>query len=199
MWTRCSILLLLLPSLAHGQDHCLPAAAAAIDEALAVAGLAEPRQYDRRARISAILPSSLRLELRATEDDLFRDAVDVDQDFDETLRADGIDLSDTQSTGLDHLREARIVAYWELDSLIWSNDTLTALRYRHARDAAAADLTEEVLTLYFDLLRALDLATESPSEWDRRSTEHVWALLDERTDGWFSSASGCRETAGTSP
>ncbi|MFT6398710.1 MAG: hypothetical protein ACJAYU_003472 [Bradymonadia bacterium] len=199
MWTRLSILLLLVPGAAAAQDHCLPSAAATVDKALIVAGLDVVPDFGRRARVSSLLPSSVRLELRTTEDDLFRNAVDVDQDFDETLQADGIDLSDTQSTGIDHLREARLVVYWQLDSLVWSNESLTAMRYRDARLEAASDLSEAVLSLYFDLLSQLDLATRSPESWEPRAAEYAWALLDERTDGWFSASSECRETSATSP
>lgn len=200
MWTRLSIALLLLaPRAAEAQDHCLPSAAATVDQALIVAGLDEIPSFGRRARASSLLPSSMRLELRATEDDLFRDAVDVDQDFDDRLNTDGIDLSDTQSMGIDHLREVRLVVYWELDSLVWSNESLSAMRYRDSRLQAANDLSDAVLSLYFDLLGQLDLAARAPEHWDPRAAEHVWALLDERTGGWFSASSGCRETAGTSP
>lgn len=199
MWILLSLLLLLAPRLALGQEHCVPTAAATVDQALIVAGLRDIPPFDRRARLSSLLPSSVRVEFHAAEDDLFRDAIDVDQDFDESLRADGIDLSDTQSMGLDHLREARVVVYWELDALVWSNESLSALRYRDARLAAATALTNSIITLYFDLLTHLDVAITTPEDWDQRATELVWSLLDERTDGWFSESAGCRETAGTSP
>ena len=169
---------------------CLPPVGEVVDRALEVAGLLDGPSASRRARLAPLLPNSVRVELRAAEDDLLRDSYDVDQDFDEMLAADGIDLSDSRQMGVDHVREARVVFYWQLDSLVWSNETLSALRYEEARERAAWELTEEVVGSYFDLVAA---SREPPDSRPRTALvpQRTRALLDERTDGWFSAASEC--------
>jgi hypothetical protein len=189
MWTQLALLSVLITAYLGEAPLCTPPVSLTVDRALRVAGLDASPEAARRSRLSRILPTSLRVELRTMADDLFRDSYDVDQDFDELLGADGVDLSDTRQTGIDHTREARLVAYWELDALIWSSETLAALRYEDHRRVTAWQLTEEIVDLHFDLVT---LRTDRGGSLPARG-ERVATLLDERTDGWFLRASRCNE------
>jgi hypothetical protein len=195
MWTQLALLSVLIGASIHDAPLCTPSVSATVDRALRVAGLDEPLDAARRARLSRLLPTSIRVEFRAAEDDLFRDSFDVDQDFDEVLGSDGVDLSDTQQTGLDHVREARLVAYWELDALVWSSETLAALRYEDHRRAQAWGLTEEIVDLYFDL----ESLRREPDGSSRTLAERALTLLDERTGGWFLRESRCPENRSWPP
>lgn len=189
MWSQLALLVVVIGAWMHDAPLCIPTASQTVDRALSVSGLDTPVDASRRSRLSRLLPSSIRIELRTVEDDLFRDTYDVDQDFDETLGQDGIDLSDTQQTGLDHTREARMVAYWELDAMVWSSEMLAAHRYEDHQRAAAWQLTEEIIDLYFDL----ESLRHDGDGSARTRADRVVALLDERTGGWFLRNSTCRE------
>lgn len=198
MWTQIAYLSVVLATTTPDLELCTPAVDEVVDRALEVAGFVGAPSLSRRARLAPLLPNSVRLELRAAEDDLLRDSYDVDQDFDELLAPDGIDLSDTRQIGIDHVREARVVVYWQLDSLVWSNEMLAAMRYEDARDRDAWAMTEEIIALYFDV----DFERRYPGLEPRRGAlerHRAVALLNERTDGWFSRASRCEEFPANPP
>ena len=88
-----------------------------------------------------------------------------------------------QRSGLDQLREARIVLTWQLSDFVWSPSLLAIERIRDTQRRERERVTERVLALYFTWVRAL---SEDPSDpeaaWIERQSR---ARLDAETGGWF--------------
>lgn len=175
---------------AAAQPTCPPpSAAAVVDAVIRNADLDDADRYRRQVRAAALLPNSARVELRAADDDIYRLQSRLDQDFDELLDVDGSDLTDVRQSGVDHLREVRVIVSWRLSDLAWSPDHATAIRLAQSDARDRTDLTDLTLELYFEWLRARD---ESPEEFDAYRVLELHARLDALTGGWFRAVTACQ-------
>lgn len=181
----------------HAQTCEPPSPASVTDAAVRSAGLGDVsgETYRRRIRASALLPDSARVELRAADDDVFRIESRLDQDFDEFDDADGSDLTDVQRTGVDRLREVRVVVSWRLSDLAWSSEHLAVERLRRDLRAERAELIEDTLDAYFDWLRVCVADDPTPESAWELAERH--ARLDALTRGWFSAALEANEACTT--
>lgn len=184
---------LAIPRALHGQTSGCPVSpAATVDAALMASDLLDVDVDALRRRVgrAALLPVQTRLELRATDDDVFRIESRLDQDFDEHFGTDGTDLTDVARSGVDQLREARVIVVWDLSDAIWSSDHLAVSRL--ARDLARErqQLSSASLDLYFAWTRACAL----PDETGASVRQELSARLDALTGGWFSRTVGTQPT-----
>lgn len=196
---RCCAVLAVLATLAAGRaaaQECPPPHPSVVVDLALSRSAGEPvdaAALRRRARRAALLPESARLDLRAVDDDVFRIESRLDQDFDEDFLTDGSDVTDVQRSGVDQLREVRLVLTWDLTAVVWSDRELQIERAARESRTERLRLTDLVLELYFDWLDAMAEAE------DPLVIGAFAARLDAVTDGAFSRLAACPEGQPVSP